>query len=357
MSQQIGIPCLFMRGGTSRGPFFNAADLPTCRDQLSQVLLDAMGRCGTPQPDGLGGTASVTNKVAMLSVKDGVVQYFFAQVVPEEDRVDYSPNCGNMLVAVGPAAIEMGLVPASDGETAVQIVNVNTGVRAESIVQTPGGKVTYAGDTTIGGVALPASPILVSFVEPGGAKTAGLLPTGKPTEQIDGCDVSLVDSAVPMLWLRAADLGVDWTHDGALDQDGDLMARLEAMRLEAGRRMGLGDCTGKVIPKVGLIAAPTRGGTISARYFTPYSLHPTFAFTGGVCAASLCRLPGSIASSIVEETAPGATDVRIEHASGEMAIAIETRAGPEHPEVAKAGAVRSARLIMRGELYVRAPSA
>ncbi len=356
MSQQIGIPCLFMRGGTSRGPVFNAADLPTCRDQLSQVLLDTMGRCGSPQPDGLGGTASVTNKVAILSIADGVVQYFFAQVVPEEDRVDYSPNCGNMLVAVGPAAIEMGLVAAGDRETTVNIINVNTGVRAQSIVQTPGGTVTYAGDTTIGGVALPAAPILVSFVEPGGAKTEGLIPTGKPIEQIDGCDVSLVDSAVPMLWVRAQDLGVSWPGDGALDGDEKLMARLEAMRLEAGHRMGLGDCTGKVIPKIGLIAPPADGGTISARYFTPYSLHPTFAFTGGVCAASLCRLPGSIASTIVDECAPGPSDVRIEHASGQMAIAIETRPGPEHLEVAKAGAVRSARLIMRGELYVRAPS-
>lgn len=353
MSQQTGIPCLFMRGGTSRGPFFNAADLPTDRDRLSQILLDVMGRCGSPQPDGVGGTASVTNKTAMLSVKDGVVQYFFAQVVPEEDRVDYAPNCGNMLVAVGPAAIEMGLVPATDPETTVSIINVNTGVRAQSIVQTPGGVVSYAGDTSIGGVALEAAPILVSFVEPAGSKTSGLLPTGNPTDEIDGVAVSLIDSSVPMLWVRAADLGVTLPNTQRLDEDAGFMARLEAMRLEAGRRMGLGDCTGKVIPKVGVIGAPTNGGTIAARYFTPYSQHPTFAFTGGVCAASLCRIPDTVASEFVNDSAPGLFDVIIEHASGTLNIAIETQPGEQHPTVVRAGSVRTARLIMRGEIYVR----
>lgn len=351
MTRQIGIPCLFMRGGTSRGPFFKAADLPTDRDRLSGILLDVMGRCGPPQPDGIGGTASVTNKVAILSVEDGVVQYFFAQVVPEEERVDYSPNCGNMLVAVGPAAIEMGLVPATEPETIVDIVNVNTGVRAQSLVQTPGGRVSYAGETTIGGVALPAAPILVSFVEPGGAKTAGLLPTGKAMEEINGCAVSLVDSAVPMMWARAGDLGITLAKGKPLDEDSAFMERLETMRLEAGHRMGLGDCTGRVIPKVGLVAEPTQGGTIAARYFTPYSQHPTFAFTGAVCLASLCKLPGTVAAGL---TAESEGEVAIEHAAGQLVITITTRPGAEHPEIEKAGAVRSARLIMRGEIYVRA---
>ncbi len=351
MPEQIAIPCLLMRGGTSRGPFFNAADLPSDRDRLSQVLLDVMGRCGPPQPDGVGGTASVTNKVAILSQVDGVVQYLFAQVVPAEDRVDYSPNCGNMLVAVGPAAVEMGLVRATDPETVVDIINVNTGVRAQSVVQTPAGKVTYAGDARIGGVALEAAPILVSFVEPGGAKTSGLLPTGHAREEIDGCPVSLVDSAVPMLWARADDLGVAIANDRPLDEDSGLMARLETMRIEAGHRMGLGDCSGKVIPKVGLVAAPQHGGTIAARYFTPYSQHPTFAFTGAVCAASLCKLPGTIAADLAGKCD---TEVAIEHASGQLKIEIVTRPGDSHPEIDKAGSVRTARLIMRGEIYVRA---
>lgn len=351
MTRQIAIPCLFMRGGTSRGPFFNAADLPTDRDRLSGILLDVMGRCGPPQPDGIGGTASVTNKVAILSVEDGVVQYFFAQVVPEEDRVDYSPNCGNMLVAVGPAAIEMGLVAATEPETTVDIVNVNTGVRAQSLVQTPGGQVSYAGETTIGGVALPAAPILVSFVEPGGAKTAGLLPTGEAMEEINGCAVSLVDSAVPMMWARARDLGIALPNGQPLDQDAAFMERLETMRLEAGRRMGLGDCTGRVIPKVGIVAEPAAGGTIAARYFTPYSQHPTFAFTGAVCLASLCKLPGTVAAGLAADCDG---EVAIEHAAGQLVITIATEAGTNHPEVTKAGSVRTARLIMRGEVYVRA---
>ncbi len=354
MTQQVAIPCLFMRGGTSRGPFFKAADLPADRDKISEILLDVMGRCGPPQPDGVGGTASVTNKVAILSIEDGVVQYLFAQVVPEESRVDYSPNCGNMLVAVGPAAIEMGLVKAGDPETVVDIVNVNTGVRAQSVVQTPGGVVTYAGDTTIGGVALPAAPVLVSFVDPAGAKTSGLLPTGKAVEEIDGCPVTLIDSAVPMMWARAGDLGVAIPNEVPLDQDAELMSKLEKMRVEAGHRMGLGDCSAKVIPKVGLLAEPTRGGTVSARYFTPYSQHPTFAFTGGVCVASLCRHPETIAADIVPPSPDGTTEVSIEHPSGELRLTIETHGDGDQFRVAKAGSVRSARLIMRGEIYVRA---
>ncbi len=351
MSEQNGIPCLFMRGGTSRGPFFNAADLPEDREAISRILLDVMGRCGSPQPDGLGGTASVTNKVAILSIKDDVVQYLFAQVVPEEDRVDFSPNCGNMLVAVGPAAIEMGLVAAGSRETIVNIVNVNTGTRAQSVVQTPDGKVTYVGEASIDGVAAPAAPILVSFVDPAGAKTSGLMPTGKPIEEIAGCAVSLIDSAVPMMWARASDLGVDIFSGTPLDQDAGLMARLEAMRVEAGHLMGLGDCSSRVIPKMGLVAEPVDGGAIAARYFTPYSQHSTFAFTGAVCAASLCRLSGTVASGLAMQDEPD--QVVIEHPSGKLAITIETRTGSEHTEIINAGSVRTARLIMRGEVFVQ----
>ena len=353
MAQSLSIPCLFMRGGTSRGPFFNAADLPQDRQQISEILLDVMGRGGAPQPDGLGGTASVTNKVAILSIEDNVVQYLFAQVIPEEQNVDYSPNCGNMLVAVGPAAIEMGLVAAEDGETVVDIVNVNTGTRAQSIVQTPGKRVTYEGDAAIAGVLGTSAPILVSFVDPVGAKTSGLLPTGKPLEHIEDIAVTLVDSAVPMIWVRAEDLGVSLPSDADLDKNPSLMSKLESLRVEAGHRMGLGDCSNKVIPKFGMLATPSREGDIAARYFTPYSEHPTIAFTGAVCLASLCQIKGSIADGVFSQNS-GPASVVIEHAKGIVEIAIETNTDSNPVEILKAGSQRTARLIMRGEVQVRA---
>ena len=353
MSQSHSIPCLFMRGGTSRGPFFNAADLPQDRQQISEILLDVMGRGGAPQPDGLGGTASVTNKVAILSVENNVVQYLFAQVIPEEQQVDYSPNCGNMLVAVGPAAIEMGLVAAEDGETVVDIVNVNTGTRAQSVVQTPGKQVTYEGDAVIAGVLGTSAPILVSFVDPAGAKTTGLLPTGKPQEHIDDIAVTLVDSAVPMIWVRSEDLGISLPSDKDLDKDSSFMSKLESLRVEAGHRMGLGDCSNKVIPKFGILAPPTQGGDIAARYFTPYSEHPTIAFTGAVCLASLCQISGSVADGIFAQSSDNAS-VAIEHAKGILEIAIETNPESDPVKIIKAGSQRTARLIMRGEVQVRA---
>ena len=350
LTEDLAIPCLFMRGGTSRGPFFKAADLPDNRDEIAEILLDVMGRGGPPQPDGLGGTASVTNKAAILSVEAGVVQYLFAQIVPDEARVDFSPNCGNMLIAVGPAAIEMGLVPARDGETVVDIVNINTGTRAQSVVQTPDGKMTYVGDVSIDGVPGTAAPILVNFVDPDGTKTSGLLPTGKTIEKIDGCEVSLIDCAMPMMWARASDLGVAIPPAESLDHDADLMARLEAMRIEAGHRMGLGDCSNKVIPKMGLVAEPSHGGTVAVRYFTPKKQHPTCAFSGAVCAASLCSLDNTVVTGLEAEIPSG--DVLIEHPSGEIDITIQTEPSGKHIGVVKAGSVRTARLIMRGEVFV-----
>ena len=350
-SAQHAIPCLLMRGGTSRGPFFNATDLPADRDAVARILLGIVGIGKAPQPDGLGG-AWVTNKAAILSVKDGVVQYLFAQIVADEARVDFAPNCGNMLVAVAPAAIEMGLVGADDTETVVDIVNINTGVRTQSLVQTPGGAVTYAGDAVTDGVPGAAAPILVSFMQPGGSKSGALLPTGKTIEEIAGCPVSLIDAAMPMMWVRARDLGVTLPEPRSLDEDRVLMARIEMIRLEAGRRMGLGDCRDKVIPKVGLAAPPANGGTIAARYFTPHAMHPTFAFSGAACGASLCQLTGTVISDLLSSDPGNHARVVIEHPAGQVAIEIASRAGPDGIEIVKAGAVRTARLIMRGEVLV-----
>lgn len=261
-AQALRIPCVLMRGGTSRGPFFLEQDLPAEPAERDRVLLAAMGSPHLLQLDGLGGGNSLTSKVAIVSRSsrpDADVDYLFAQVAVERAHVDLGPNCGNMLSAVGPFAIEAGLVPALDGETPVRIHNRNTGALVEATVQTPGGIVAYDGATAIDGVAGTAAPIKLNFLEAIGSKTGALLPTGSARSEIDGVPVTLVDYATPMLLLRAADLGLAGDETPPeLDADPALLARLEQLRREAGRRMGLGDVAGRVIPKVGVLAGAPR---------------------------------------------------------------------------------------------------
>jgi 4-oxalomesaconate tautomerase len=256
---QTPIPFLFLRGGTSRGPYFRRADLPEDRETLSEVLMAVVGAGNPRNIDGLGGGNAVTTKVAMLSRSNDPaadVDYFFAQVAVEKREVDYAPTCGNILVGVGPAAIEMGLVKALDGVTPVRIRAVNTGALVEAEVQTPGGRVEYTGVTAIDGVPGTAAPVALNFMDVVGSRTGAMFPTGRPRDVIDGIEVSLVDVAMPMMIARAADLGISgYETQDDLDADKALFARMEALRLKAGVLMGLGDVSKSVVPKIGLIAA------------------------------------------------------------------------------------------------------
>lgn len=352
-AQALRIPCVLMRGGTSRGPFFLEQDLPAEPAARDRVLLAAMGSPHLLQLDGLGGGNSLTSKVAIVSRSsrpDADVDYLFAQVAVERAHVDLGPNCGNMLSAVGPFAIEAGLVPARDGETPVRIHNRNTGALVEALVQTPGGIVAYDGATAIDGVAGTAAPIKLNFLEAIGSKTGALLPTGSARSEIDGIPVTLVDYATPMLLLRAADLGLAGDETPAeLDADPALLARLEQLRREAGRRMGLGDVAGRVIPKVGVLSPARRSGSLTSRYFTPDRCHRSHAVTGALCVAAASRLAGSVAAEML---APGTGSlVTVEHPSGAIQIdlALDT-AG----QVASASLVRTARRIFEGHVIVPA---
>lgn len=352
-AQALRIPCVLMRGGTSRGPFFLEQDLPAEPAARDRVLLAAMGSPHLLQLDGLGGGNSLTSKVAIVSRSsrpDADIDYLFAQVAVERAHVDLGPNCGNMLSAVGPFAIEAGLVPARDGETPVRIHNRNTGALVEATVQTPGGIVAYDGATAIDGVAGTAAPIKLNFLEAIGSKTGALLPTGSARSEIDGIPVTLVDYATPMLLLRAADLGLAGDETPAeLDADPALLARLEQLRREAGRRMGLGDVAGRVIPKVGVLSPARRGGSLTSRYFTPDRCHRSHAVTGALCVAAASRLAGSVAAEML---APGTGSlVTVEHPSGAIQIdlALDT-AG----QVASASLVRTARRIFEGHVIVPA---
>lgn len=352
---QTGIPYLFMRGGTSRGPYFDARDLPSDREHLAEVLISVLGAGNPRNIDGLGGGNAVTTKVAILSAaseETADVNYFFAQVAVEKREVDFSPTCGNILVGVGPAAIEMGLVPAKGARTELKIRAVNTGALVEAEVLTRDGVVIYDGDTQIDGVPGTAAPVALNFLEVTGSRTGAMFPTGHRQEKIDGIDVSLVDVAMPMMIARAGDLGLSG-HETQEELDGmpALFERMEALRHEAGRRMGFGDVTQSVVPKIGLIAEPRHGGHFAARYFMPWTTHPTLAVTGSQCLAACALAPGTVAEGLVRTIDPSPAIVKIEHPMGEMEVKVRYEMEPDFAFIA-AGVTRTARLIARGEVMV-----
>ncbi len=344
-----------MRGGTSRGPYFKAADLPASTAVRDRVLLAAMGSPDVRQIDGLGGADTLTSKVAIVSksTRPGVdVDYLFAQVNVAKPIVDTSPSCGNMLAGVAPFAIETGMIPAEDGVTRVMIYNVNTEARIEAIVETPGRQVRYTGDARIDGVPGTAAPIILNFMDVIGSVAGSLLPTAKIRDVINGVELTCIDVAMPMILVRAKDLGLTGQEGRAdIDSNKDLLARIEAIRREAGKRMGFGDVADKVIPKVGLLSPARAGGTITSRYLTPHALHAAHAVTGAVCVASACALEGSIAHELAKPDMANPRTVWIEHPSGQIDVRLTTEGrGPEMQIIA--GTLRTARPIMRGEVLV-----
>ena len=346
---QTRIPCVLMRGGTSRGPFFLAHDLPADDATRDAVLLAAMGSPHPMQADGIGGAQTLTSKVAIISrsALPGIdVDYLFAQVDVGRALVDTRPNCGNMLAGVGPFAIEACLVRATGEETVVRIRNVNTGALVDAAVKTPGGRVTYEGDAAIPGVAGTAAPIVLRFRDVAGSKTGALFPTGLRREMIEGVAVTLIDGAMPMMLVAAESLGASAEdRPEALEDDAVLRGRLESLRLEAGRRMGLGDVSDSVVPKPALVGPSSQGADLAARYFTPHACHRAMAVTGGITLAAAARLAGTVA------TVPGAGEVvRIAHPSGIMDVPI----GMQGDAVAWAGTLRTARRIFEGTLLIPA---
>ena len=353
MSHQHRIPCTLMRGGTSRGPFFLSSHLPNDPRERDALLISAMGAGHELQVDGIGGGNPLTSKVAIVgpaSVAGAHVDYLFAQVKVTERTVDTSPNCGNMLSAVGPFAIEAGLVRAEIGTTRVRIHNVNTGKIIEARVATPGGRVSYEGETRIDGVPGTAAPVYLNFGDAAGAKTGRLFPTGRSTDVIQGLEVTCIDAAMPLMIVRACDLGKSGHETPAeLDTDRAFMARLESLRVEAGTRMGFANVADLVIPKPVLVAAPQNGGTICGRYFMPASCHKAFAITGAVGLATACTKQDTVATAV-----SGAIElpnvVTIEHPSGAVDVRLEP--APDKP-APSASLVRTARRLFEGAVFAQ----
>ena len=352
------IPCMLMRGGTSKGPFFLASDLPMDARTRDQVLLAAMGSPDLRQIDGVGGGDTLTSKVAIVgpSERPGIhVEYLFAQVAVDRSVVDTAPNCGNMLAGVGPFAIERGLVRLSSEATTVRIFNVNSGKVIESVVQTPGGRVTYEGAARIDGVPGTGAPIVMNFLDAAGAKTGKLLPTGNAIDVFDGVPVSCVDFTSPLVFIAAASMGkTGYESKKELDQDKELLARLEWIRGQAAVRMGMGDVTGKVLPKIALLAGPRQGGSINSRYFVPWNCHAAHAITGALCVAAACVIPDSVASTLVSFDAEDVNRIVVEHPAGRLTTRVDVRhdAEAQLPTIKRAGIVGTARPLFSGVVYV-----
>jgi len=356
---QVGIPCILMRGGTSKGPFFHADDLPTEPRARERVLLAAMGSPDARQINGIGGADSLTSKIAIISKSkhpDAEIDYLFGQCSIDKAVVDFSPNCGNMLAAVGPYAIETGLIQAQSPTTKVRIHNVNTGAVITATIQTPDGVVNYEGEAAIHGVPGTSAPVYLEFSSIVGGKTGKLFPTGNPIDVIDGVEVTCIDVAMPMVLMRAEAMGkTGYESKPELDADKALIARFEAIRRKAGVLMGMGDVSESVVPKIGLLAPPrAAGATITSRYFVPWNCHAAHAVTGALCLGSAIMLPGTVAQKLVTAPEGPFADIYIEHPTGSMGVAIETT-GEGAAKTIKGGSfLRSARLLFAGEVFVPA---
>jgi len=356
---QTRIPCTLMRGGTSKGPFFLESDLPCDVALRDRLLLAVMGSPDARQINGIGGADPLTSKVAIISrsTKPGIdVDYLFAQISIDRPLVDVTPNCGNMLAAVGPFAIEQRLVEAQEIVTPVKIHMVNTGNIAVAHVPTSNGEVVYEGDATIAGVPGTAAAIRIDFIDTAGSVCGSLLPTGHAIDKIDGIDATLIDNGMPVAVLRANDFGKSGRETPAeLDADKNFKQRLEEVRILAGERMGLGDVRSKVVPKMTLVAPASAGGDLATRTFIPHKCHAAIGVLGAVTVGTACVLPGSVAFEIVPPRNGAIKRLSVEHPSGEFSLEIEideTASG--EPKVVRSSLIRTARALFRGEVLVPA---
>ena len=360
------IPCIIMRGGTSRGPFLRMRDLPDSEAARADLLLGLMGSGHLLQIDGIGGGNPLTSKVAIVERSthpDADVDYLFAQVDVLRRHVDFNPNCGNMLSAVGPYAIETGLVEADEGITSVRVRNLNTQRFIECQVSTPNKQVCYEGDVSISGVPGSAAGIRLSFLDVVGAKTGHLLPTGNTVDVIDGVEVSCIDAATPVVLVEASALGVQGSETAEqLDTKRDMLDRLEEIRRKAGRLMGMGDVTQSVLPKPIIVScSDTPACTLRARYFVPHSCHKSIAVTGAIALASAISVEGTLANRMAVkaghlESGDLLQSVTLEHPLGVMELDVSHGSGGSG-DVSRVSMIRTARKIMSGDIFYPALSA
>ncbi|MFZ7092418.1 4-oxalomesaconate tautomerase [Primorskyibacter sp. 2E233] len=346
-----GLRCMWMRGGTSKGGYFLASDLPTDTAARDAVLLGIMGSPDPRQIDGMGGADPLTSKVAVVrpSQRAGIdVDYLFLQVFVDQAIVSDGQNCGNILAGIGPFAIERGLVPAQAKETVVTIYMENTGQVAEARVQTPGGQVIYSGDARIDGVPGGAAPIPIAFRDTAGSSCGALFPSGSVRDVVEGVEVTLIDNGMPCVIMRAADFGLTGDEaPGVLEDNAELRMRLESIRLACGPLMNLGDVSQESVPKMTLISAARNGGAISTRTFIPHRCHKAIGVLGAVSVATACLTPVAVGHDLAIVPEGAVKPMSIEHPTGEMTVVGHV----EEHEVVRAEVLRTARKLMDGEVF------
>lgn len=353
---EYGIPCMMLRGGTSKGVYFLADDLPSDIKQRDRILLSLMGSPDSRQIDGLGGAHPLTSKVAIVSRsadENCDIDFLFCQVGIDKPMVDTTPNCGNILSGVGPFAIERGLVAARQSVTPVKVRTINTGTIAELLIETPGGVVNYTGDTRIDGVPDASAAVVINFLDAEGSVCGALLPTGNVKEKIEDVDVTLIDNGMPCVVLCAADVGITgYEPREELDSDIALKKRLEKIRIPAGKRMNLGDVSDKVVPKMILIAPAEARGHVSTRSFIPHECHASIGVFAAVTVATACVLPGSVADGVARIPAGHEKSISVEHPTGEFTVNLVVGGTEERPVIERAGLLRTARKLFDGKTFV-----
>lgn len=353
-----GIRAMQMRGGTSKGLYFLADDLPADAAARDDLLLRVMGAPDPRQIDGVGGAHPLTSKVAVVArsaqrqtsgpVTD--VDYLFLQVMVDQAIVTDKQNCGNILAGIGPFAVERGLVPAGGDETSVRILMVNTGGIVTATFPTPGGRPRYDGDTAIDGVPGTAAAVVLDFEDSGTA--AGVFPTGNPTDDFCGIPVTCVDNGMPVVVVAAASFGKTGQEPvAALEGDEELNKRVQELRLEAGKAMGLGDVSGTTVPKISLVAPPAHGGTISTRTFIPVRVHESIGVLGAVSVGTAIMVPGAVGHDLA--VLDGGPRLSIEHPSGALQVEVELDTSVTPPKVIRSGVVRTARKLFDGTVFPR----
>ncbi|WP_137680816.1 4-oxalomesaconate tautomerase [Aurantiacibacter suaedae] len=354
MSQSFA-PVKWMRGGTSKGGYFVASDLPADEKERAEFLLRVMGSPDPRQIDGMGGADPLTSKVAVVkrSEREGIdVDYLFLQVFVDQAIVSDAQNCGNILAGVGPFAIEEGLVDATGAETKVAIYMENTGQVAVATVQTPDGMPTYKGDAKIDGVPGSHAPVPLEFRDTAGSSCGALLPTGNPVDEIEGVRCTLIDNGMPCIVFKAEDVGATgYETREEMEGDGfaDIRAKIESIRLAAGPLMNLGDVTEKSVPKMTLVAPPKNGGAVTTRVFIPHRAHASIGVLGAVTAATACLVEGSPAAEVAQIPEGKVKTLSIEHPSGEMSCVMTM---DDNGEVASSALLRTARKLMDGMVFV-----
>ena len=352
-----GIPCTWMRGGTSKGAYFLARDLPAAESERDALLLSVMGSPDPRQIDGIGGADPLTSKVAVVSASDrpdADVDYLFLQVFVDRAVVTDRQNCGNILAGVAQFAVEKGLVRAADGRTEVAVHMVNSDQVAGVTIETPGGAVTYEGSARIDGVPGTAAPVLQNFPQAAGSTCGALLPTGNAADTIDGVEVTCIDNGMPVVVMRAADMGISgYESREDLDANAGLKERLESVWLQAGPLMNLGDVREKSVPKMTLAAPPSAGGAIATRTFIPHRCHASIGVLGAVSVATACMLPGSTIQVLAQVPDGVEKLVSVEHPSGETSVMMNVTMNDGALQISRAAVLRTARKLFEGRVFPR----